>query len=1144
MVYLYCMIMRNGIKSNLRAGKRTVIFIALILSLVILFSLGLGMWNSSQAMLRQCDEAFVSVASFEYMGAYYPDANEPDEFARAAALRLDPEAIEKASGVTYWESTNTALADMEGFQRISGYMPYRDYAVITVSSLQAPSYRTEWIPVEEGAALPSSYILEDSNTFYLYVYEAGQLVQTVPYFVEDYNNDALVYRTLEKQADGSYAEASFSLAELPEAFRFGFCLPGEGLYEDDPYYLEEDVKYGIREGTLIYAGSSPIANERELPFYRQTVENTLLLKVSFIASYVAVLDRNLYNRTDMEGILFNLELNGVEGLEPQKGKKYLIHGKFVTSAGGNRTFSLVDFYEGCETDPYYVFDSYDDPMLSDSLFTEYAEIYRKANNYTVIEAARDIPALPAFQQNGLTLAEGRFPESGEAGVCLVSGLVKDRMGLSLGDKVTVKILDSSEDNRFVLSDTEDKRQLEIVGFSSAVKDYDGYIWVSEAEGNLNQPLYGYTLGFARLDNRQSRQAAEILQQMAPDQVRVTLLDQGYSTAAQPLETMRTTALAITFASGAGVLSVLILFAITFIWRQKETVHILSAFGTAKPKIALWFLSGAFVIVAPAALAGTVMGGLLLHRVSEFALESFRGLYSAAPAYSEAAIGMVKEIRFVETQGGPVLIAGAVAIVMTALLLCFIALRMIHAGVTVKRGVSRVRVPGGTTSVWGRGSLRYAWLSVRRNGARSVVVPVAAFVLAMLVILFSGLSVGWVKQMDTLYDETEIQGQFTSTNGQLYSDLVLNPKALRFLWNTGMLSELNISLGWPYFLEREIPAFGSSSFGQESREIWISEQPKLIALNDISAAPEFYYADANITWLAGYDESIFRGNAVSAYYEYEDTEPVPAIIDRDFAADHGLQLGDFLAISFHKDKIDFPTNLMVAGFFNKMGSGANIYVPLAFCYDPEWLLGEEDVLTDLDQSSWDSYYFTEADWEEYSRIGRMISTTFQTCRFTLKSARDLENFRRALFEGRFSQVGTLRGNRLTVVLRDSTFNETVAGLNRYIAFADMLIPILLAMVGLVGFIVSWLMINGRKMEFAMMRGLGVSRLRVFMIFFTEQLMLCLAGCVPAVIWLAILGGTGRQWLMVGGFFVCYMLGTVLSILLLGRVRLLQLLSERE
>src|SRR5699024_9650560 len=99
----------------------------------------------------------------------------------------------------------------------------------------------------------------------------------------------------------------------------------------------------------------------------------------------------------------------------------------------------------------------------------------------------------------------------------------------------------------------------------------GHVWVSEGEGGFSQPFFGFRLGMAVLDNARARQTADDLRQLMPEGVQVTLYDQGYFAAAQPLAAMETTALAVAGASACGAAAVLVLFASLFIGRQKETV---------------------------------------------------------------------------------------------------------------------------------------------------------------------------------------------------------------------------------------------------------------------------------------------------------------------------------------------------------------------------------------------------------------------------------------------------------------------------------------------------------------------------------------------------------------------------------------------
>ena len=58
-------------------------------------------------------------------------------------------------------------------------------------------------------------------------------------------------------------------------------------------------------------------------------------------------------------------------------------------------------------------------------------------------------------------------------------------------------------------------------------------------------------------------------------------------------------------------------------------------------------------------------------------------------------------------------------------------------------------------------------------------------------------------------------------------------------------------------------------------------------------------------------------------------------------------------------------------------------------------------------------------------------------------------------------------------------------------------------------------------------------------------MCLLGCLMACAVLALLGAGGvLPWLAVAGFAACYLLGSALSVWMVGRIHLMSLLSERE
>lgn len=1116
------MIVRNGVNSALRARRRAALFFALLLLLTLALSLGLGMWSYCGRALETLDESYVSIALAEYMGENYPDADAADEYARQAAQALDNGALAALDGVTLWEPADQALGSLAGYRRSSGAIPREDAAVAVVSSLSPLSrIGIQW---QDGDfQLPEACVVINAVSMDMTCYVPGLPPLVIPNYVSIGGD---FYRYVERDGQWGMEPA----ASLPQGAPY--LLNGGGPVGPIPpkyreaqdggtyYYSPTEDRYGV-EGQVVYAYTGSITGY----LYCAQGRNTGL----------AIIEP------------------GDTDFVPEPGRRYLVHGSFTQGSSSNTTFTLADFPGGEDALPYLALSGADDPALTDSLFTGYAAYYQMVNNYVRLEASDDIAALEPFHQGELFLEQGRFPRAGEAGVCVVDGRAAMQLGLSLGDRVEAGVLTSGTDDRFALAEGRAGRALEVVGITNPSADYDGCLWVSSAEGGFGQPLFGYQLGRAVLDNAGARQAADAIQTMAPEGVRVTLYDQGYSAAAQPLQAMASTALAITAACLWGTLAVLLLFGYLFVGRQRDTVAILTCLGTPAGKVRLWLLSGAAVIAGAAVLPGALAGRLSMEAILEASLTAARGLYAADQRYSEAVIGAARETPDMGGLPWWPAAAAAAGIFAAAMALCLAFLAMARRQSAPQRGRLTVRVPKGGTSTAGRGPARFALLSARRGGWRSGVVPAAAMALTLLLGLLAAAAQGWSGQIGRLYDTTAITGEVTSTNGRQSTNLLIPARNARLLWDSGMLEELSVSLKWNYWFPEDMPAFGAGGFAAETRDAWIAQQPDLVALNRLNAAPAFYYGAApEVEWLTGWDED-FLGGAVNYtvyesryYWAQPDLYPAmeawqyPCLASRGFLAQRGLALGDtlelFVRVPFSGETDDMLIRFQIVGAYSGSGGQEEIYVPLSFWCHPSWLLGGKDCLGSGEPTGFPY---------EGGAIPHIYSiTSFSTCRFTLRSPYDLEPFRDYLAEEQISQVGKLNMNRTTVVLRDQAFVETASGLGRYITFSRILLPVLCGAVGLLGFLISWLMVNGRRMEFAVMRGLGASKSRVFWSFFLEQGALALAGCLLGGLALLPLGAGWAVWLAAAGFWLCYLAGCALAAALTGRVSPMALLQTQE
>ena len=1062
------MIIRNGILNTVRARGKTVLFTLLIFILTLSLSFGLGLWSYCAQTLQVMDETYTSIAVVEYMGEEYPEEYVADDAARQALDQLPD--YSQVPGVELWETTRWGTALSDGYQRRGSTIPYEDMMVVSVFNL-VPQQAMVWGPLPTNE-LPSTYILLQGDRATVNL-GGGKVWENIPFY--------------------DFTTQDVDMSQLPDVY----CYMSKGItLVDQAQGITQDISRLLEQNQ-----------------YFQYNEETGELYGNYLADvgYTGIIGKNLYSYEGKSGVLIQID-PGDSGFAPEKGKRYLVHGTLFDSGNSNRAIIVSDFYEGCEESPWTSVETYEDLVFQDSIFVDYAKKYELGNNYIRVDSSDDIEALEPFQQGILYLEDGRYPQAGEGGVCVISNDIAQSLDLSVGDSLPLSMMQATKNDPFALEETGESRTWTVVGIVNQAEGYEGRVWVSRGEEIPQAPLFGYQLGRGVLDNDLAADAVEQMEATAPDGVRITLYDQGYAAAAQPLQAMEATAQGITFASLVGVLAVLCLFAFLFVGRQQQAVDVMTCLGTPKKQIRLWLLSGATLVSGIAVLLGAVVSALSLQLLIPLALRAATAFYAADQRYSNGALGITKEVT--QTQGlalWPSLVA-AVVVFVVALVLCVAFVGQAQRKNTLRRGKTRVRVPKSKTSTAGKGAVRFAWLSARRGGLRSLVVPVVALVLSGFLGLLMATAQGWEEQRRSLYESTTITGQFTSTNGRQYTDLTLAYPWR--LWDSGMLSDIQVSGSLHYWLPDEIPDFADNEYGIARKEGWISQQPSMVFLNGLQVAPEFIYGDVpEITWLDGWDESFLSDPENSGNW----SETMPCVASQRWMKEHDLALGDEIVVNCENMYGDWT--VQIVGSFAPAGKQDNLYFPLCYWSLPPWQADDER--------------------ETYSPTGSFLSS-----RFTLRSAYDLEAFRDYLEQEGYNQPGGTGGNRVTVVLNDHIFTQTVQALNRYITLGQILFPVLFALMGVLGFVVSWLMVNGRRMEFAIMRGLGASKGRVFGSFFFEQMGLCLIGCALSGLALTLWSGQVMVWLAAAGFAIFYLLGCAVAVLTVGKTKIFALLTQAD
>ena len=1002
------MIVRNGIRSNLRAKGRTALFMGMILVLTLGMILALGVRSYCDSALRQFDEAYRSIAVVEYMGAEYPSRDEPDPAARAAAAAIDDSALSAVPGVAGWYRDCHTLSRVEGYSRTGTDMPYKDCAVIVVTHL---------VPIETTGR------------------------------------------------------------EITDRFRY----------------------------------------------------------------YSGLVKRSLYSYTGKEDIFITI-LPDYFPEDPDKDGYYVLYGSFVDGDkegihNGLSTFRTMSFPGDESISPCYQLSEGEEPP---EIFFRYAEHFRTINNFVHTVVCEDLEDLWEFQQGVVYLREGRMPQG--PGECIVSGDLAESMRLSAGMTLDLTEFASAENDRYDITLTDERQTVTVTGITNVCDDCCGYIW--QQKEHAPAMLYGYRIGTAELENSRAVEAAAAMEDLMPENVRVTLLDQGYTEAVEPFLSLQSTSTNVLLLCAAGTAAVLVLFARLFVGRQTETVRILVSLGTPRRKVALWLLSGALVVAGSASLAGGLLGILGLPAV----YAAIRTRISEEPEllrFSETLVTNVKKTEItVRTPLWPMALTIA-AILLLAFLLCFLFLRIAYHGGTLRQGRSRVHVPSGKTSTFGSGAFRYAFLSVRRGGRRALLVTAVCAVLAVMVILLGGIYRGWEIRLDEALNETQLEGQVTSIDGRFFSGLAIPIRTVRELLMLEDVGEAYVSIRDVYWIPEDNPGI----VRQERLDDWIDAQAEMVWTNDLKGAKEFYFTEPEVQWTEGWDASFLSDASYPTIYgpylfleKDKKTDFYPAVVSDIFLEDHGLAPGGEFSCMIRGGGVlpdEIPVKVRAVGVYHQTGSKGHMYLPLSAFVPPDVIFGEE--LTEGNSYQFRMGQYTDENYLAFIRDYYMM----ETCRFTLVSASHLEETRDVLDAAGFGWPGHTGQRRTALILRDASFVKLTENLGRYLSMGKVMLTLIFGIVALLGFIISWLLISGRKQEFAVMRGFGVKKGRLFLSFFWEQALLCLLGLAIGGLSLAhFYAGGALQWLVLAAFAVCYMAGCALSVILIGKMNLMELLSLPE
>jgi hypothetical protein len=133
----------------------------------------------------------------------------------------------------------------------------------------------------------------------------------------------------------------------------------------------------------------------------------------------------------------------------------------------------------------------------------------------------------------------------------------------------------------------------------------------------------------------------------------------------------------------------------------------------------------------------------------------------------------------------------------------------------------------------------------------------------------------------------------------------------------------------------------------------------------------------------------------------------------------------------------------------------------------------------------------------------------------------------------------------LVINDETFIRSAEGLQNNLRLLNLFSPLLMAVVLLIGFVVSHITIQNRQSEFAAMRSLGVKKTFCHAVYLIESIILTLIGGFIGASTMLLAGVSVTAGLIAAMIFLLtYMLGVLTAVQLLGRVSVITMLTKPD
>lgn len=923
--------------------------------------------------------------------------------------------------------------------------------------------------------------------------------------------------------------------------------------------------------------------------------------------YQGIINKVLFGRTmreDTHILLNDLDIFGDSiGYNFVYGHKYLIIGR--RSRGKNPTPIITPgLPKGIEGVMQVVdLSEFSDFYISEEGYKleELVDAFHVVDNSLPVTMVTSLEASKPYFNKEMIITEGRIFSQEEYDekdneVIIISKTLANFFEVNLGDKLDLKLHYATNGiglTNYLQDYTfPNEASYKIIGIFDNKEDNRFRIYMPMADW-IKQDKHSSSLARYLVKNGKANKFIKEYEESLLPNMEFTIYDQGYEAAIKPIVELRNTSIILLTLGGFSGLIILLLFSYLYVIKQRDTLINMLSLGAGKKRTLIYILFGSIVLVTLSSTIGAYLSSTFLNRLTEKIYNRMVSLYKTDMRYSERAIGPQMDFTAKVSINHlmPVIII-IIMILISFILLYLFTLYILNQDkykkFKVKKVTKRVKkvkdIPLSKAKKEQNvmfGSVRpmplkFALVSLIRNSGRSFIVPLLSLILSIFLVFLGFLSNIQKEKRASVYDNIPVTAYITTYKNEtrdlgglslqydiyrlidpdysyrmefdwdLYYEILENglytvSRAIeereKLLKESEYIEEMHLysTVHYEYMgISRtkdgiEVEEVSSNPNIRKHRDVegfdWfldaIPRMPKLAYADDIRYTPDFFgKEDTEVNFLSGYSyDSLMLNENIS-------------VIPRGFAAKNGINLGDTIRITawfeFEGYAVCSVLDLLVVGIYDQTWQSDVLYLPWITGYEHEYYIDYEYMIED-----------TEPLWNEY--LPRIV----RAATFTLKNTENLDSFREYLHSQGYSEAGRIKANRRAIVIQDKNLEETIKTLDNHIKLMEILRPVLIILFGIIGFIVSYLLIRHRLNELAIMRSMGASKLNVFFSFFIEQLILFMVGLLPVILFGFIKPNYFAHYgLSLGYFFISYLLGTGVALIYLGKTDLLDILFSKE